>query len=101
MSILAGVFLVLGFLFLLVATIGVLRFPDFYTRLHAVGKCDTLGMALSLTGLAIYEGLSLTGLKILIIAFFILLANPTGTHAVCRAAYRAGLRPWTREGKSG
>lgn len=98
MKIIAILFLLAGFFFIAVAAIGVLRLPDFYSRLHASGKSETLGMILSFTGLAIYEGLSITSVKFLFIAFFILFANPIGTHIICREAYRSGLKPWTRKG---
>jgi len=93
---LAVFFLVAGFFFILVGTVGVLRLPDFFTRMHAVGKCDTLGMLLCLIGLMIYEGASLVSLKLLYIWVFLLMANPTATHVFCRAALKCGLKPWTR-----
>jgi multicomponent Na+:H+ antiporter subunit G len=92
-------FLLGGFFFFLAATVGLLRFPDFFCRLHATGKGDTLAVLLSLIGLSIYEGLSLTSLKILFIAVFMFLAQPTSTHAISRAALRCGLEPWTKENK--
>jgi len=97
-KIIAGIFLLAGFFFILIAAIGVMRLPDFYTRLHASGKSETLGMILCFTGLALYEGFNLTSIKYLMIIVFILLANPIGTHIICREAYRSGLKPWTREG---
>ena len=90
-------FLLGGFFFFVAATVGLLRFPDFFCRLHATGKGDTLAVLLSLTGLSIYEGFSLTSLKIIFIAVFMFLAQPTATHAISRAALRCGLQPWTRE----
>ncbi len=90
-------FLVGGFFFFVAATVGLLRFPDFFCRLHATGKGDTLAVLLSLIGLSIYEGFSLTSLKILFIAVFMFLAQPTSTHAISRAAMRCGLEPWVRE----
>lgn len=99
MAVFAGAFLLAGLFFLVVGAIGVLRLPDFYTRLHAMGKCDTLGLLLSLLGLMLYEGASFLTLKLLLIWIFILLANPTATHALSRAAYHAGLKPWVREGR--
>ncbi len=99
MKILGLILLFLGFFFILIAAIGVLRLPDFYTRLHASGKSETLGMLLSFLGLALYEGFSLTSVKLIFIVVFILLANPTGTHVISRAAYRAGLKPWMRKGE--
>ncbi len=89
--------LLLGLLFILLGVVGILRLPDFYTRLHAMGKCDTLGVALVLIALALYTGLTLSSAKLLLIAVFIGIANPTATHALGRAAIKAGLTPWTRE----
>ena len=70
------------------------RLPDFYMRLHPAGKADTLGASLLLTGLALLAGPTLLALKILLIEAFILMANPTATHAIARAAYRSGLPLW-------
>jgi multicomponent Na+:H+ antiporter subunit G len=92
-NIIASVFLFVGAFFVIVASIGVVRFPDFFTRIHAAGKCDTLGLGLVLLGLAVYEPAVLNTAKLLLIAVFIALANPTATHAIARAAYRLGLRP--------
>ncbi|MEW6540350.1 MAG: monovalent cation/H(+) antiporter subunit G [Bacillota bacterium] len=96
MTYVAAALMLAGFFLLLVGTIGVLRLPDFFTRLHAVGKCDTLGMLLFIAGLMVYEGLSLIALKLAFIWVFLAIANPTATHIFSRAAYRAGLKPWTR-----
>lgn len=95
MNILAAVLLTLGFFFVLTGAIGILRLPDFYTRLHAMGKTDTVGVALLVLGVAILEGATLNGVKVLFIIFFIGLASPTATHALGRAAHRAGLTPWS------
>jgi multicomponent Na+:H+ antiporter subunit G len=84
----AAVLVCLGVFFLLMGAIGLVRFPDFYARMHAAGKCDTLGALLVLVGLAAYAGPSLAGAKILLIAVFVLLTSPTATHAVARAALR-------------
>lgn len=94
------VFLLGGFFFFFAATVGLLRFPDFFCRLHATGKGDTLAVLLSLIGLSIYEGFSLTSLKIIFVAVFMFLAQPTATHAISRAAMRCGQEPWVkRDGK--
>lgn len=94
MIVLANVLLVLGLLFILAGVLGVLRLPDFYTRLHAMGKCDTLGVTLVLLALAIYAGASLVTVKVLLLSVFIALANPVATHALGRAAIKSGLEPW-------
>lgn len=92
MTALSTALMLTGLALILVASVGVLRLPDFYTRLHAQGKCDTLGVALVLGGLAAREGFTLTAAKILLVLVFILLANPTATHALGRAALRSGLK---------
>ncbi|MBM4044545.1 MAG: monovalent cation/H(+) antiporter subunit G [Planctomycetes bacterium] len=86
--------IVAGALFMLVGSVGMLRLPDFYTRAHAAGKCDTLGLGLILLGLAVYQANVLTSTKLLLIAVFVGIANPTALHALARAAYRLGLKPW-------
>ena len=96
-TILAVLFMVGGLFFFTTATIGLLRFPDFFTRLHATGKGDTLAVLLFLVGFSLYEGLSLTGLKIVFIAVFMFLAQPTATHALSRAGLRRGVKPWMKE----
>ena len=96
MGILATVFSLGGLFFFATATIGLLRFPDFFTRLHATGKGDTLAVFLCLLGFAIHEGLSLTALKLILIAVFMFLAQPTATHAISRAGIRRGLKPWVQ-----
>ncbi|MDN5347297.1 MAG: multicomponent Na+:H+ antiporter subunit [Clostridia bacterium] len=93
----AAVLMSAGLFFLLVGAIGLVRLPDFYTRLHAASLGDTLGLTLFLVGLMVHEGVTLTSFKMLIIELFMLLASPTATHVLIRAAYQVGLKPWTRE----
>jgi multicomponent Na+:H+ antiporter subunit G len=88
-------FMLAGFFFFTTATLGLLRLPDFFTRLHATGKGDSLAVFLSLMGLAVYHGFSLTSAKIVFVAVFMFLAQPTATHAISRAAFRCGVQPWT------
>jgi multicomponent Na+:H+ antiporter subunit G len=87
-----------GLFFVLAGVVGVLRLPDFYTRLQATGKCDTLGVGLMVLGLALQQPVLHHALKMLLLLLFVALANPTATHALGRAALRAGLEPWTRRG---
>ena len=94
--ILSAIFMLGGFFFFFTATAGLLRFPDFFARLHATGKGDTLAVVLCLIGLAIYEGVSLTALKIIFIAVFMAMAQPTATHAISKAAIRRGVQPWVK-----
>lgn len=97
MTALAVALLAAGVFFHAVAALGVLRLPDFYTRLHAVGKAETLGVLLTLAAVAVWSGAGLTAVKVLGVAAFLFLANPTATHALGRAAFRLGVRPWQRE----
>ncbi len=86
-----------GAFFLLVAGIGIVRFPDFYTRIHAMGKGDTLGIILVLLGLWVYEGFTLVGVKLLLALVFVALTNPVATHALARSALRYGLKPLLKQ----
>ena len=95
--VIAIILIAAGVFFLTVSVLGLLRFPDFYARTHAVGKSETLGSILVLGGLVVYNGLELSTVKILFILLFALIANPTAIHAVARAALRTGLQPWTRQ----
>ena len=99
MSIIAILFILAGTFFFFTGTIGYLRFPDFYSRMHATGKCDTLGALLCLTGLALYTGFSLTSIKLIFIAVFVFLTSPTATHALLRGAFDSEVEPWTKDGK--
>ena len=107
MSVLAIILIVTGVFFFTTATIGLLRFPDFYTRMHATGKGDTLGALLVLAGLALYNldhGFSvaaiLVSIKILFIAVFIFIANPTATHAITKAGLDCSVKPWAKKESS-
>ncbi|MEP0070601.1 monovalent cation/H(+) antiporter subunit G [Pyruvatibacter sp.] len=93
LDIATGVLLAGGSFFLLVGSIGVLRLPDFYSRMHAAGITDTLGAELILLGMMLQTGFSLITVKIIAIGFFMFFTSPTSTHAVANAAWTAGLRP--------
>ena len=93
---LAIVLIVSGLVLMFTGSLGILRLPDFYCRAHASGKADTLGIMVLLAGLAMYEGLNLTAVKLLMAMFFIGLTNPVPVHALARAAMRLGLKPWFR-----
>ena len=97
LDVLAVLLLAGGMFFHGVAALGVLRMPDFYTRLHAVSKAETLGVLLTLAAIVLWAGVSLTAIKVVFVAVFLFLANPTSTHAIGRAAFRTGMTPWRRE----
>ena len=78
-----------GALFLLLAAIGIVRMPDSYNRIQAGTKATTLGLILVLTGIAIYHpGWTW---KLIVLIYFVLLSNPTSSHALARAAHRRGI----------
>lgn len=84
-------------MFFFAGTIGLLRFPDVFTRLHALTKADNVGLGLITVGLALEaESLAAVG-KLLLIWLLALLASATTCHLIARTALRAGIRPWRRE----
>ena len=96
MSIVALALLAAGLFLMGVAALGILRLPDFFSRVHAVSKAETLGIALVLLSLMAHNGVSLTSLKLALIVLFVGVANPVGAHLLTRAAVRTGLMPWRR-----
>lgn len=93
-NIICIILVVIGILFMLMGSIGILRLPDFYSRSHATSKSDTLGILFVISGLVVYEGFTLSGIKLILIIVFIALANPIGTHALARSALKRGLKPF-------
>lgn len=107
-DVLSMVFLILGACFALIGGIGVLRLPDFFSRLHGGGITDTLGAGLIMLGLvfqAVKVGLTgepessawLVTAKLLMILFFLFITSPTGCHALARAALSDGVEPLVAE----
>jgi multicomponent Na+:H+ antiporter subunit G len=82
-----------GGTFVVIGAIGMVRLPDFYTRMHAAGITDTLGAELMLIGMMVQAGFSLITVKLILIALFLFFTSPTATHAVANAAHAAGLKP--------
>ncbi len=76
-----------------IGTVGVLRFPDFYTRLHAASVTDTSGATLLLVGMAFLAPTWLVVAKLAAIWLFLFLTGPTASHALANAAFKAGLQP--------
>jgi len=94
-----------GLVFFTGGAVGILRLPDFYTRLHPAGKMDTLGSLLMVLAVALYNLHDftwmqlITSFKIMLIVIFIFVLSPTATHAIVDAGVRAGLKPWTKDKK--
>ena len=97
------VLLAAGLFFFFAGAVGILRFPDFYSRLHPAGKLDTMGLFTTMTAMALWVvnewtlSAVLTALKILLIVAFVFITSPTATHAIVDAGVRAGLLPWSKE----
>jgi multicomponent Na+:H+ antiporter subunit G len=85
--------LVAGGLFCIVGALGLVRMPDFYTRMHAASVIETLGAGFILLGLMLQAGFSLVAVKLLFIGLLIFFASPAATHALARAAMVRGLKP--------
>lgn len=89
----AGVVLLIGSLFSLLAVIGLLRFPDLYTRMHAASKAGTVGSGLCLLAIAIASLDFAVAMRALVGFAFLVLTAPISAHLLSRAAYIAGFRP--------
>lgn len=99
-DILSWLLLVAGSFFVVVGGIGMLRLPDFFTRLHAAGITDTAGAALIMLGLLLQTGFTLTGIKLLFMILLIFIASPTASHALAKAALYDDLKPWRIKDRS-
>ena len=89
-----GAFLLLvGSLLAIIGTVGVLRFPDFYTRLHAASVTDTAAVTLAVIGMGLLAPSWVVMAKLVAIWLFIFLTGPTASHAIANAAHTAGLEP--------
>jgi len=93
-----GVFVMtIGVAFTVLGHLGLIRLPDFYTRAHAASKPDTMGVVLVMAGLAVLEGIATTtGIKLVLIAVFVAIANPVAIHVLSRSAMTRGIKPWGR-----
>lgn len=90
---LGGVIAAIGLVFVLGGAIGLLRFPDFYTRLHAARVSDGVGAALALVGLAIVSGDAVIGVRLLLLAALSAAVSPLLSHLMANAAHTGGLAP--------
>ena len=97
----SALLLLAGLFFMVVSVRGVIKFPDFFSRLHAIGLGQSLGMGFCCLGLFIYQGVNITGLKILMVRFVSMIAGPIGTHIVDRVAFREGLKKEEKDKERG
>ena len=92
-NLLSSILILAGLFFYLAGSIGLLRLPDLYTRLHALTKADNLGLGLLAAGLALYSQHPLTALKLLLIWLAVLAASAASAHLIARQARRQETRP--------
>jgi len=88
--------LIVGGLFFLAGTVGLLRFPDIYSRLHALTKADNVGLGLTVAGLAVQAGSWAVAGKLLLIWMLVLLAGACVSYLIAHGALQRGVRPWRR-----
>ena len=97
LRVLIDLFLVIGFVFAVAGTRGVLHMPDTFCRMQASTCISTLGTLGVVVGAALYAfcimGSPSTGVKIIVIGLLIITINPVGAHAIAKGAYRHGIRP--------
>ncbi|MCP3873951.1 MAG: monovalent cation/H(+) antiporter subunit G [Desulfobacteraceae bacterium] len=97
------ILLIFGLIFFAGGAIGIIRFPDFYSRLHPAGKLDTGGLVITMSAFALYtiqpfdlEAI-ITSIKIILIVVFVFITSPTAIHSIVDAGIRAGLEPWEKQ----
>ncbi len=88
-----GGLVVIGVALSALGAFGILKFPDFYTRIHAASITDTAGATLVLLGLCLIAGLSLETLKLVFIWMFVMLTTPVAANALANAAFGSGYKP--------
>lgn len=93
LDVVTWVFVGAGSILVLIGGVGLIRLPDFYTRIHAAGITDTMGAWLILVGLMFFAGWSLVTVKLMMLLLFLAITSPLSSHALAKAAYMRGLKP--------
>lgn len=101
LDIISWILIVSGGFFVVIGAVGTLRFPDFWSRLHAASITDSAGVILIFAGMCVQAGLTLITVKLIIIGVFLFITGPTSTHAIANAALVSGLRPKEAKGFTG
>ncbi len=98
MTIIGGILLTLGVAFCLIGMLGVFRFPELYSRVHAASLTDTMGAGLILIGLVFFAGFNQVSIKLILILLFLLMTSPVAAHALVRAAWGDKIMPLLDKG---
>ena len=85
--------LLTGSFFSIIGGVGIVRLPEFFSRMHGGGITDTLGAALIIMGLLFQAGVALTSFKLITILFFLMVSSPSSCHALARSALSKGVKP--------
>ena len=91
--VLSGLAIAVGVIALLIGSLGLIKLPDVYCRIHAVGMIDTAGASFIILGLIIHQGFSLVSFKLALIGVFLFFTSPIATHAVAKVAHKMGVKP--------
>ena len=91
--VLSGLSISIGVIALLIGSLGLIKLPDVYCRIHAVGMIDTAGASFIILGMIIHQGFSLVSFKLALIGVFLFFTSPIATHAVAQVAHKMGVKP--------
>ena len=91
--VLSGLSIAIGVIALLIGSLGLIKLPDVYCRIHAVGMIDTAGASFIILGMIIHQGSSLVSFKLALIGVFLFFTSPIATHAVAQVAHKMGVKP--------
>jgi multicomponent Na+:H+ antiporter subunit G len=94
--VLSGLSIAIGVIALLIGSLGLIKLPDVYCRIHAVGMIDTAGASFIILGMIIHQGFSLVSFKLALIGVFLFFTSPIATHAVAQVAHKMGVKPLGR-----
>ena len=94
--VLSGLSITIGVVALLIGSLGLIKLPDVYCRIHAVGMIDTAGASFIILGMIIHQGFSLVSFKLALIGVFLFFTSPIATHAVSQVAHKMGVKPFGR-----
>lgn len=93
LDIVSWIFLILGAFFSIVGGIGIVRFPEFFSRLHGGGITDTMGAGMLIIGLLFQVKHPLVGVKLMMILFFLIMTSPASCHALAKSAISQNVKP--------